>query len=95
MPKFTLIKHPEHETDAKVKVTFSTEFYPNCREFFDDFMKASGFEVPDPEANTDDFISPINNDDWLWNDAFDSKFRNDGPTGGEGADVIQFPISDS
>ena len=46
MPKFTLIKHKDHETDTEVSVTFSTDELGLAKDHFDDFMKASGFELP-------------------------------------------------
>jgi len=102
MPRFTLIKHPDHENDSEVTVSFSSELLPHCQEVYEDFLKAAGFEIPIDEPKldldkivlSDDYIA--SEDDWMWTDAFESKFRNDGPVGSEGTDnVINFPISDS
>lgn len=97
MPKFTLIKHPEHTFDSEVTVTFEGEVLDVVQAHVNDFLKASGFEIPDPEVNNDPFR--LNNEDfvaktedWMWDDAFHSKFMmNDGPVGSAGNDVIQFP----
>ena len=92
MPKFTLIKHPENQFDAEVTVTFEAELLGNAQTHFDDFLKASGFEVPLEESTPTeepDFEFRLNTSDrlaaeadWMWNDAFANKF---------GGDIIQFP----
>ena len=98
MPKFTLIKHSEHTFDSEVTVTFEGEVLDVVQAHVNDFLKASGFEIPDNEARNDFFMSlTAGNDfiakeeDWMWNDAFESKFRNDGPVGSTGTDVLKFP----
>ena len=102
MPQFTLIKHPDNTHDAEVTVTFNSDLLDVAKAHFHDFLKASGFEIPlevmgeptlEKRISVDDFLAK--EEDWLWNDAIDSKFRNDGPVGSAGADVIKFPISDS
>lgn len=99
MPRFTLIKHPENDFDSEVTVTFDTDSLGVAREHFTDFVKASGFEVPletDPSPiriDRTDFLAK--EDDWLWDDAFYAKFRNDGVEGSEGTDnIIKFPTSE-
>ena len=96
MPKFTLIKHPDNDFDCEVTVTFDTDALGVAREHFEDFLKASGFEIPleeDSPTLIDDWLEKA--EDMMWDDAFDTKFRNDGPVGSYGSDVIRFPISDS
>ena len=97
MPKFTLIKHAETSFDCEVTVTFEAELLGNAQSHFDDFLKASGFEIPLEEStpteepdfefrlNTSDRLAAES--DWMWNDAFISKFG--------GGDVIQFPSKDN
>ena len=46
MPKFTLVKHPDNQFDAEVTVTFESDMLGVARGHFDDFLKASGFELP-------------------------------------------------
>jgi len=92
MPKFTLIKHPDNGFDCEVTVTFDTDMLGVAREHFEDFLKASGFEIPleeDSPTLLDDWLEKA--EDMMWDDAFDNKFRNDGPVGSSGSDVIRFP----
>jgi len=77
-------------------MTFTAEMVDVAKAYFDDFLKASGFELPldeDPEferkITTEEFLAA--QEDWLWDDALASKFRNDGPVGSAGADIITFP----
>lgn len=98
MPKFTLIKHPDHETDSKIEVTFFTEFLSDLDEFFEDFVAASGFERQAKEERS--IVPPIDPEDWMWDDAFESVFgkealKDDGLVGSAGADIIHFPQSDT
>ena len=102
MPRFRLTKEPENTHDAEVTVTFDTDLLDIAKAHFNDFLQASGFEIPfeyisEPQlerrVTVDDFLAT--EEDLMWNDAFKSKFRNDGPVGSAGADVINFPISDS
>lgn len=92
----------ETDFDSEVTMTFDTNLRTVAQEFFDDFLKASGFEVPFETESVGnvgfrvtrgDFLAK--EEDWMWDDALASKFRNDGPVGSGGADVINFPISDS
>jgi hypothetical protein len=96
MPRFTLTKHPDNQYDAQVTVTFESDMLGVARGHFDDFLKASGFELPlEPEPNEEpDFEFRLTQSDrlvaesdWAWNDAFVSKF-------GHKADVIDFPTND-
>ena len=97
MPKFTLIKHGDNDFDSEVTMEFYTETLDLARAHYDDFLQAAGFELmPKGGATTLNIPDP---EDWLWNDAFESKFGinlngHDGPVGAEGADIIQFPTSD-
>ena len=94
MPKFTLIKHPDSQFDAEVTVTFESDMLGVARGHFDDFLKASGFELPlevETPAEEPDFEFRLQTSDrlaaeadWMWNDAFANKF---------GGDIIQFPTS--
>lgn len=96
MPRFTLIKHPDNGFDCEVTVTFNADMLGVAREHFEDFLKASGFEIPleeDSPTLIDDWLEKA--EDMMWDDAFNNKFRNDGPVGSSGSDVINFPISDS
>ena len=84
MPRFTLIKHADNDFDAEVTVTFNAELIGVAQQHFEDFLKASGFEIP-LEAEIDDFLA--REEDWMWNDAIESKFHK--------ADIISFPSSNS
>ena len=104
MPHFTLIKHADSQYDADVTMEFDAEVLDLARAHYEDFLQASGFELPLPEEE-EDFNSRLTNadflaleQDYMWNDAFESKFgtqaterTNDGILGSTGADVIQFP----
>ena len=96
MPKFTLIKHGDNDFDSEVTMEFYTETLDLARAHYDDFLKASGFELP-TENETVTFNVP-DPEDWLWDDAFASKFsdfvKQDGPVGGLGADILTFPTKD-
>ena len=94
MPKFTLIKHPDNGFDCEVTVTFDTDMIGVAREHFDDFLKASGFEIPleteSKKPDIEDWLEKA--EDAMWDDAFDSKFMDDdGPVGSSGTDVIKLP----
>lgn len=93
MPKFTLIKQPDHEFDAEVTVTFHTEMLGVAREHFDDFLKASGFEIPlETETEPSDIELWLEKaEDDMWDDAFESKFPLDSSVNPTGSDKIQFP----
>ena len=96
MPKFTLIKQPDNDFDCEVTVTFDTDMLGVAREHFDDFLKASGFEIPLEELSTPVSKSKIDYDleraeDAMWDEAIDFKFRDDGPVGSAGSDVIKLP----
>ena len=98
MPRFKLVKEPETTHDSEVVVSFDTDLVDIATAHFHDFLKASGFELPTEEmieGKTEINSRIVSEDDWMWDDAFESKFRNDGPVGSAGADVIRFPISDS
>ena len=90
MPKFTLIKHADTSFDSEVTVTFNTDLLEGAKGHFDDFLKASGFEIPLEEDGFErrltlsDRIADAS--DYDWNDAFRSKF-------GSSADIITFPTS--
>ena len=96
MPRFRLTKEPDNTHDAEVTVTFDTDMLDIAKAHFNDFLKASGFEIPF------EYIGEVERDlviqkeeDWMWNEAVDFKFKNDGPVGSAGADVLQFPNKDS
>jgi len=98
MPKFTLIKHGDNSFDSDVTMEFYTETLDLARAHYDDFLRASGFELPmEDKKDEHDYVIP-DPEDWLWDDAFASKFKDfvkmDGPVGSAGADVIQFPTPD-
>ena len=101
MPRFTLIKHPDGQYDSKVEVSFECEMIDVAKAHFDDFLQGSGFSLPDdapfePKLGDDDFLAK--EEDYMWDDAFYSKFMNqaaqpvrmDGPVGSSGADIIDF-----
>ena len=102
MPKFTLTKHGDNSFDSDVTMEFYTETLDLARAHYDDFLKAAGFELP-PESGTESLEFP-DPEDWLWDDAFASKFQEfvhaaepvkmDGILGNAGADIIQFPTPD-
>lgn len=98
MPRFRLTKEPDNTYDAEVTVTFDTDMLDVAKAHFNDFLKASGFEIPfeyvdevESKSKVDHELTIRKEEDWMWNDAFDFKFRNDGPVGSAGADIIQFP----
>jgi len=105
MPKFTLIKHADSQYDAEVRMDFDSEVVDLAQAHFHDFLQASGFELPLPEEEEEDFNPRLTNADFLaleqdhmWDDAFEAKFGiqaaqriNDGILGSSGADVIEFP----
>ena len=83
MPKFTLIKHRQNQYDSEVTVTFDADLIGPAKAHFDDFLKASGFELPLEETETfDDLLDAA--EDAMWDDAFESKFGTD-------ANVINLP----
>ena len=98
MPKFTLIKHADTSFDSEVTVTFNTDLLEGAKGHFDDFLKASGFEIPlEVEEPIDELTSHFRlevsdrlaaESDWAWNDAFASKFSS------HSADIISFPTRD-
>lgn len=91
MPKFTLIKHADTSFDSEVTVTFNTDLLEGAKGHFDDFLKASGFEIPLEENEFERRLTlkdPLTNyHDFDWDDAFRAKF-------GKSADVIEFPTAD-
>ena len=97
MPKFTLIKHADTSFDSEVTVTFNTDLLEGAKGHFDDFLKASGFEIPleaDQPNEEPDFEFRLQTSDrltaeqdWDWNDAFASKFWNTD-------DIIILPTKD-
>ena len=107
MAKFTFTS----EIDGViVSHSFEAEVLPEIQKRFNDFVEGSGFVLPEEEdtferrITTDDFVSK--NDDWMWDDAFASKFGDfalnstylpGGDSvipGGQGADIIKFPSKD-
>ena len=74
MPKFTLIKHSEFEGDAEVSVTFSTDQLGLAKDHFDDFMKASGFELP-LDNQMSGYVIP-DPSEWEWDDDGEMKIEN-------------------
>ena len=92
MPKFTLIKHPDHETDSEISVQFSTDELGLAKDHFDDFMKASGFELPMDDRMSDFVVrSPS---EWMWDD--DGEFQVHAAASAinsilDNPDIIQFP----
>ena len=72
MPKFTLIKHPDCEGDAKIEIEFTTDLLSLANDHYRDFLKASGFEFPSEE---DDFDFMAKSEDDAWEEAFDFKFK--------------------
>tara|TARA_R110001592_G_scaffold226956_1_gene483164 strand:- start:478 stop:753 length:276 start_codon:yes stop_codon:yes gene_type:complete len=82
MPKFTLTKFPEVSEDSTVSVTFETDSLPAAQAHFEDFLRASGFEIQDLEA--DDLESIVSRmaassipsiSEWEWDD--DGELRSD------------------
>ena len=88
MPKFTLIKHAETSFDSEVTVTFNTDLLEGAKVHFDDFLRASGFEIP---LEQDEFEFRLTSNDFVpepsdydWDEAFKAKF-------GGSVDIINFP----
>ena len=76
MPKFTLIKHPDCEGDAKIEIEFTTDLLSLANDHYRDFLKASGFELPIEDDKLDEEIDFFTKEeDWMWDDAFDFKFK--------------------
>ena len=86
---------------------FDAEVLDLARAHYEDFLMASGF-VPAQEETISFQEWNSQRDDDMWNDAVSSKFSsdeifnftatqhvNDGILGAFGADIIQFPTSDS
>ena len=107
MPHFTLIKHADSQYDSEIKMEFDAEILDLARAHYEDFLMASGF-VPALEEDTHFQDWNSKKDDDMWDDAVSAKFAldeiftyqaaqpvNDGILGAFGADVIQFPTSDS
>ena len=93
MPKFTLIKHADTSFDSEVTVTFNTDLLEGAKGHFEDFLKASGFEIPLEEDGFERRLTlsdtPIDPIDFDWDDAFRAKF-------GNASDVINLrPPNDS
>jgi hypothetical protein len=95
MPRFTLIKHADSAYDAEVKVEFQAEVLDLARSHYEDFLQASGFQLPDSAEQFSEWLDQ--KDDDMWDDAFESKFsyaapgpvlKSDGPVGASGNDVI-------
>ena len=104
MPRFTLIKHADSQYDSEIKMEFEAEVLDLARAHYEDFLNASGFVTK--TETTEDWLEKA--EDMMWDDAISAKFSsdeifnyqaaqpvNDGILGAFGADVIQFPISDS
>ena len=91
MPKFTLIKHAETSFDSEVTVTFNTDLLNCAKGHFDDFLRASGFEIPLEEDGFERRLTvedPLTTyHDFDWDDAFRAKF-------GKSADVIKLHDED-
>ena len=97
MPRFTLIKHPDGQYDSEVTVSFECEMVDVAKAHFDDFLQGAGFSLPDEapfefKVSSTDFLAA--EEDYMWNEAFDFKFGNDGPVGSSGADILSFPTGD-
>ena len=77
MPRFTLIKHPENKYDTEVTVTFECEMVDVAKAHYEDFLQGAGFSLPNDapferKLTQDDFLA--REEDWMWDDAFASKF---------------------
>ena len=78
MPKFTLTKFPEVSEDSTVSVTFETDSLPAAQAHFEDFLRASGFEIQDPELESFSRMAASSIPDiseWEWDD--DGELRSD------------------
>lgn len=96
MTKFTLIKHADSDYDAEVTMTFSAEMRDLVMAHFNNFLLASGFELPMEEEipfefklTSEDYLA--REEDYKWDEALDFKFSGAGLVGGLSDDVIQFP----
>ena len=80
MPRFTLTSQDE-DTGLLVTVTFTSDFLPEVNERFDQFLRASDFDLPYNEdgferrITQEDFVAK--EEDYLWDDAIKSKFSSD------------------
>jgi len=93
MPKFTLIKHADNDYDTEVTVEFTADVLDLARAHYEDFLRGAGFDMPDSSTQLySEWLDKAEDD--MWNEAFDFKFRNDGPVGTAGADILPFPSSD-
>ena len=85
MPKFTLIKHRDTENDAEVSGTFTTDELGLAKDHLDDFLKASGFEIPLDERMSGYTVR--SKSEWEWDDNGEFKFDSLNLN----SDVIKFP----
>ena len=86
MPAFTFIKQqlPGDPAEPGLTMTFTTDSLAKMRENFEDFLRGAGFE-PEIEEEEPEFERRLEvvdrvaaEEDWMWNDAFKSKFANHG-----------------
>lgn len=96
MTKFTLIKHADSDYDTDITMTFSAEMRDLVMAHFNNFLLASGFELPMEEElpfefklTSEDYLA--RQEDYKWDEAFDFKFGSAGMVGGLSGDIIQFP----
>jgi hypothetical protein len=65
MPKFKLIKEPDFISDNRVEMTFDVDSSVLAHEYFDDFLKASGFVAKDtPYESTGYLVRGVEDMEW-------------------------------
>ena len=84
MPTFSFTKTHDYRDgvgDPTVTMTFTTDSIETLRENFEDFLNGAGFVSKPEEDNIVNFERRVTKDDYvakeedfMWNDAFKSKF---------------------
>jgi hypothetical protein len=86
MPTFTFTKNGDYRegSDPTVSMTFTTDSVEALRENFEDFLNGAGFVTKPEEDNVVQFERKLKQtdflakeEDWMWNEAFKSKFGKD------------------
>lgn len=57
MPKFTLVKQADHGRDTEVSMSFEVDSSDLAKEYFEDFLRASGFVLREPPESSGFMVS--------------------------------------
>ena len=81
MPTFTFTKAHDYGNemgDPTVSMTFTTDNLETLRINFEDFLRGAGFVIEEEEPQLERKLKIVDKvqkeEDWMWNDAFKSKF---------------------